>query len=437
MTLRAPLVQVGGYPQQVQSGDYLLPSAMQMPGIVANGKTVFSVGSNIVTVNVSPLDNATFSAANPGAVVFRDKTATTTGYTQRTLTTNTHDSSVPNGGTMGTSNSTPFRLWAVLFDDDGTLRTGLVNCWNNGIYPLRDDVLASSVPVSTGSDSAHVIYSQDSKTQTGATVTIASPAVVSWTAHGLVAGQAVVFTTTGALPTGLTAGTTYYVISAGLATDTFRVSATLGGSAVNTSGSQSGTHTAHAGIYQKPMRVLGYADWDAGQATAGTWATSPTKVQDFMPGVPLPGMLVQEVPRHTRADYVGTTTTVPNDDTIMQVSEGAEFFTLTITPTAKTNVLEMDVEAFYGSTSAGHLYVGFFQDGASNAIQMGWTAANAFHSSVISHQMLAATVAATTMSFRMGPNSTQGGTGSINGYSGARYGGGAVKSRMRLLERQG
>ena len=75
------------------------------------------------------------------------------------------------------------------------------------------------------------------------TMTIASPAVVTLTNHDLVAGQAIRFRTTGALPTGVTAGTIYYVISAGLAANTFRFSATSGGSAVNTSGSQSGTHT--------------------------------------------------------------------------------------------------------------------------------------------------------------------------------------------------
>ena len=76
-----------------------------------------------------------------------------------------------------------------------------------------------------------------------ATMTIASPAVVTATAHGLVAGNAIYFTTTGALPTGVTANTTYYVISTGLTADTFQFSATSGGSAVNTSGTQSGTHT--------------------------------------------------------------------------------------------------------------------------------------------------------------------------------------------------
>lgn len=74
------------------------------------------------------------------------------------------------------------------------------------------------------------------------TMTVASPCVVTLTAHKLVAGQAFKFFTSGALPTGVTAGQTYYVISTGLAADTFRFSATSGGSAVNSSGSQSGTH---------------------------------------------------------------------------------------------------------------------------------------------------------------------------------------------------
>lgn len=75
-----------------------------------------------------------------------------------------------------------------------------------------------------------------------ATMTIAAPGVVSWTAHGLVADQPIVFSTTGALPTGLTAGATVYVKTV-LSADTFSVTATPGGTAITTSGTQSGTHT--------------------------------------------------------------------------------------------------------------------------------------------------------------------------------------------------
>lgn len=75
-----------------------------------------------------------------------------------------------------------------------------------------------------------------------ATITIASPGVITKTAHGLTVGREVVFSTTGALPTGLVAGTTYYVKTV-VDADTFTVSATPGGTPIVTSGTQSGTHT--------------------------------------------------------------------------------------------------------------------------------------------------------------------------------------------------
>lgn len=76
------------------------------------------------------------------------------------------------------------------------------------------------------------------------TITIATPGVVTWTAHGLADGQAIQLLTTGALPVGLTAGTTYYIVNS--AADTFQLAATLGGTAIDTTGTQSGTHTAYA-----------------------------------------------------------------------------------------------------------------------------------------------------------------------------------------------
>lgn len=75
------------------------------------------------------------------------------------------------------------------------------------------------------------------------TISIATPGVISWASHGLKVGYPVKFTTTGALPTGLTVGTTYWVISAGFTANSFRVAATPNGTAINTSGSQSGVHT--------------------------------------------------------------------------------------------------------------------------------------------------------------------------------------------------
>ena len=72
-----------------------------------------------------------------------------------------------------------------------------------------------------------------------ATITIASPAVVTSTVL-YTEGAAIKFSTTGALPTGLTAGTTYYVFNVdGLSFQLLDAA----GAIVNTSGTQSGVHT--------------------------------------------------------------------------------------------------------------------------------------------------------------------------------------------------
>lgn len=72
------------------------------------------------------------------------------------------------------------------------------------------------------------------------TVTIAVPGVVTTTVS-LVDGTAITLNTTGALPTGLLVGTVYYVVSS--TGTTFSLAATAGGSAITTTGTQSGTHT--------------------------------------------------------------------------------------------------------------------------------------------------------------------------------------------------
>lgn len=80
------------------------------------------------------------------------------------------------------------------------------------------------------------------------TVTIASPAVVTWPGHGLRTNMPIKFFTTGALPTGITAGThgagvgTVYYVKV-IDSNTFNIATTPGGANINTSGTQSGTHT--------------------------------------------------------------------------------------------------------------------------------------------------------------------------------------------------
>lgn len=114
--------------------------------------------------------------------------------------------------------------------------------WVNGEVDKANlrSMLLNDTATFTG---ANTLRSQvDGGSSSTVTITIATPGVVSWTSHGLANGTAVQLTTTGALPTGLVAGTVYYVVNAGI--NDFQLGALVGGGAIATSGSQSGTHTA-------------------------------------------------------------------------------------------------------------------------------------------------------------------------------------------------
>lgn len=120
-------------------------------------------------------------------------------------------------------------------------------------FPLvlnRDDTNAGQIALHAAALARNILYpfklvenDVPSALTSTVTISIAIPGVITWTAHGLAAGNQVVFTTTGTLPTGLTAGTTYYVKTV-LTADTFTVAATASGTAITTSGTPSGTHTA-------------------------------------------------------------------------------------------------------------------------------------------------------------------------------------------------
>jgi len=91
------------------------------------------------------------------------------------------------------------------------------------------------------------------------TITIAAPGVLTLTNGSLVDGQAIILLTSGALPTGLTSGTVYYVGNVSGAT--FRLATTfanyLAGTYITTTGTQSGTH--YVSPYGIPVTSLGGA----------------------------------------------------------------------------------------------------------------------------------------------------------------------------------
>jgi hypothetical protein len=136
--------------------------------------------------------------------------------------------------TSGHLTLTTSRTIDVTFANAGNLQ-GVVLCLMNTFNQLL------------GNSSAHCTKDVNvwfEETKSTCTMTVASPCVVTKAGHGLVANQEIEFTTTGALPTGLTAGTKYFVRNE--TANTFEVSLTSGGASINTTGTQSGTHTLWA-----------------------------------------------------------------------------------------------------------------------------------------------------------------------------------------------
>jgi len=79
-----------------------------------------------------------------------------------------------------------------------------------------------------------------------------TPAIFTKTDHRLQQGSSIVFTTTGAMPSGLVAGKEYYVAENGLTNNTFRITETFGGTVlINTTTSGSGTLS-----YQRLYEIL-------------------------------------------------------------------------------------------------------------------------------------------------------------------------------------
>ena len=84
-----------------------------------------------------------------------------------------------------------------------------------------------------------------------ATISNASPGVLTDVAHGLLADDTIMLETDGGLPTGLAVDTVYYVKEV-LTANTLTLAATLGGTVINTSSAGSGIH-----YYVKTSKVPG------------------------------------------------------------------------------------------------------------------------------------------------------------------------------------
>lgn len=146
------------------------------------------------------------------------------------------------------------------------------------------------------------------------------------------------------------------------------------------------------------------------------------------------GQVVQTV--HSQTGEVATgTTTIPDDDTIPQNTEGDEYMTATITPEDASNKLVIEVIANISVSISSTVMMALFQDSGADALAVAY---DVTHSStictqlVLRHEMTAGTASLTTFKVRIGGNNS--GTTTFNGRAGARRFGGKMASSIRITE---
>lgn len=194
---------------------------------------ITNVGSGTLTLTpvslgiTAPAGTSTAALATCGFVGSALPSVGTTNWTfSETVATQTATMTIATPAVV-TVTTAPANGTAVSFSTTGALPTGVTA---NAAYYVYGRT-SSSYKLAT---------SAEASSQT-ADISIAAPGVVTVDSAPS-DGDVVTFSTTGSLPTGLTAGTEYYVVNR--TSTTFQVSATSGGSAITTSGTQSGVQTA-------------------------------------------------------------------------------------------------------------------------------------------------------------------------------------------------
>lgn len=205
----SPLVQVTASGSGVHTVSNM--SLAVTPPAASNNTQLATTAYVTSAVAVQPASSASLASTNwTVSETFANQTATITIATPAVVT-------VAAAPALGT---------AVAFTTTGALPTGLTA--NTAYYVFNRTSTTYNLATTPG------------QYQT-ATISIGAPAVVTvGTAPNN--GDVVSFSTTGTLPTGIVAGTNYYVVNR--TATTFNISATSGGSAITTSGTQSGVQTA-------------------------------------------------------------------------------------------------------------------------------------------------------------------------------------------------
>ena len=202
--------------------------------VLANTFTITFVDNNNYTITVSATANATDASGSPGggSVVTQYEVNTGPEYQVPLVGWGAGPWGL---GTWGNGQSTPSSL----------------QLWNH--YNFGEDLIYGPRGQGVYYWNATVGYSAIQ-----ITISIAAPGIITLPAgFSFPDGTAITFTSTGNLPTGLTVGQVYFVVSS--TGGTFSVSTTLAGVPITTSGGQSGTQR----ISQRGVDLADAGDADA------------------------------------------------------------------------------------------------------------------------------------------------------------------------------
>lgn len=157
-------------------GDILVPNAGQSTGLqylqqpfqttILNGKLVWSVAGNALTVALKALDGADPSQTNPVFFAFRDSNVVSSGYFLRKVTA-ALSVTVSTGSTLGTVNAQPFKVWLVAIDNAGAVELAVFQSLGStlNISALREiGIVSTTAEGGAGAaDSSGVLYSASAR----------------------------------------------------------------------------------------------------------------------------------------------------------------------------------------------------------------------------------------------------------------------------------
>jgi hypothetical protein len=173
------------------------------------------VDDNNYTITVSATANATDASGSPGGGTVVTQYETNTGASYQVPLVG-WGAGVWGGGTWGNSQATSTSLF--IWNQQNFGEDLLYGPRGQGIYYWSANIGYAPIQI---------------------TISIASPGQITLPAgFSFPDGTSIAFTSTGALPTGLTVGQVYFVVNS--TGGTFNVSTTINGSAITTSGGQSG-----------------------------------------------------------------------------------------------------------------------------------------------------------------------------------------------------